>query len=277
MTILSQGCSSQEPDRLQPTTTEDAANPKQLSLLGFYGFCDMGPARTPILLDHHWLIPNALHDDNDDIIDDDDDDEQEEATKFFLPCHFHTREGVRITSLTQLVDAMFHITPQFSAQQDNTNHQTINNNSNHDNNNSCVADHHQHTTTTTLHLYAVPAGRMFMFAPSFVGETFVLSHVTGAGGNSSPHVSLQVLSLTPRVFELHHFFTRDESTELIERALQETRETHRIKRSSTGATGYNVNPQRTSESGYDTSGTTAVAIMQYVTTKMKSLSQGVLE
>ena len=105
------------------------------------------------------------------------------------------------------------------------------------------------------------------FKHSFVGETFDLSHVTGAGGNSSPHVSLQVLSLTPRVFELHHFFTRDESTELIERALQETRETHRIKRSSTGATGYNVNPQRTSESGYDTSGTTAVAIMQYVTTK----------
>jgi hypothetical protein len=51
-----------------------------------------------------------------------------------------------------------------------------------------------------------------------------------------------------------------ESADLVERALQETSDSHRIKRSSTGASGYTVNPHRTSESGFDTSGHTAMAM-----------------
>jgi len=63
-------CSSQEDDRA-PTE-------------GFYGFCDMGPDRTPILLDHQKLVP--IH---------------WKGTSY-LPCHFHDAFGVRVTSLSQL-------------------------------------------------------------------------------------------------------------------------------------------------------------------------------
>jgi len=120
MTILSQSCSSNEPDRRLATDSH----------LGLYGYCDMGPARTPILLDHHWLIPNALknynheYDNDDNIHDPDEDHDVNDAiataatTTFFLPCHFHTREGVRITSLTQLVDAIF-LTTQLSDKENN--------------------------------------------------------------------------------------------------------------------------------------------------------------
>ena len=34
-----------------------------------------------------------------------------------------------------------------------------------------------------LHLYAVSAGRVFMFAPSYVGETFKLPHVPNTNNN----------------------------------------------------------------------------------------------
>lgn len=62
-----------------------------------------------------------------------------------LPCRFYTREGTRITSLDSL--------------------------------SSLIVDLRS-TSASELHLYAVPAGRMFMLAPSYVGEKFVLKHVT---------------------------------------------------------------------------------------------------
>jgi prolyl 4-hydroxylase len=145
------------------------------------------------------------------------------AVDNYLPCHFHNQYGVRVTSLKALVD---------SPRRDDADNK--------------------------MHLYAVPAGRVFMFAASHIGQIIPLPHVTG--GDPTKPVYLEVMSLSPRVFDLHNFFTREESADLVDRALKETRESHRIKRSSTGASGYNINPTRTSESGYDTSGATAVAI-----------------
>ncbi|KAI2514015.1 prolyl 4-hydroxylase alpha-subunit [Fragilaria crotonensis] len=112
-------------------------------------------------------------------------------------------------------------------------------------------------SVASLHLYAVNAGRVFMFAPKFIGEIFELPHVTGDKG--AP-ISLKVLSTEPRVFDIFNFFSRDESTDLVNRALKETTESHRIKRSTTGAQGHAVNSRRTSESGFDTHGKVAVDV-----------------
>jgi hypothetical protein len=91
-----------------------------------------------------------------------------------------------------------------------------------------------------------------------VGEIFNLPHIQGADPNKP--VYMEVLSLTPRVFDIFNFFTRDESAGLVEKALTETKDSHRIKRSSTGSSGYNIFERRTSESGFDTHGKTAQAV-----------------
>jgi hypothetical protein len=58
-----------------------------------------------------------------------------------------------------------------------------------------------------LHLYAVPAGRVFMFAPNYIGEIITLPHVRG--GDPSLPVYLRVLSLSPLVFDLVNFFSKE--------------------------------------------------------------------
>lgn len=185
---------------------------------GFLGYCDRGPAHTPVLSDHDLLvrIPSTNT----------------------LPCHFHTREGVRITSVKQFRDLL---TVSKAAQ-------------------TCLPGDENcgdRPSVASLHLYAVNAGRVFMFAPKFIGEIFELPHVTGDKG--AP-ISLKVLSTEPRVFDIFNFFSRDESTDLVNRALKETTESHRIKRSTTGAQGHAVNSRRTSESGFDTHGKVAVDV-----------------
>ena len=62
-------------------SVDDKSAPEGLS-----GYCDMGEARTPILLDHASLVrlPNG-----------------------YLPCRWFTREGLRISSLEQLQDLAF--------------------------------------------------------------------------------------------------------------------------------------------------------------------------
>ena len=185
---------------------------QDLKDLGFLGHCDRGEDRTPILLDQEYLVPVP-------------------STQT-LPCRFHTREGLRITSLQQLSNLLEEAAGACNA------------------NSTCSA-------IPQLHLYAVPAGRVFMHAPSFVGELFELPHVRGPLGLP---VSLQVLSVSPRVFDVHNFFTKDESEDLVKRALGETSESHRIKRSTTGTTGHHLNNHRTSENGFDTHGKTSVAV-----------------
>jgi hypothetical protein len=58
-----------------------------------------------------------------------------------------------------------------------------------------------------------------MFAPSFVGEVFELSHVELENGLS---VSLEVLSLNPRVFGFKNFFSQEEADDLVNRGKRMT-------------------------------------------------------
>ena len=141
----------------------------------------------------------------------------------FLPCRFYTREGLRITSLQQIQDLAAKSTKLLENADD----------------------------TTVLDLYAVPAGRMFMFASSHVGELFQLDHVRDSNGQP---LILHTLSLSPRVFDIYNFFSHEESDRLIEKALSETSETHRFHRSTTGTTGASIYNKRTSENAWDTHG-----------------------
>ena len=195
----------------------------------FLGFCDMGPKRTPILLDHNDLVPVVAPN-----------------GKTSLPCRFHNREGQRITKLNQLTELMRLPSTIMSATQDCT----VDDNGDQ----TCSTDQKE---SLRRHLYAVPAGRVFMFAPSYVGEIFHLPHVTGADDKL---IYLEVLSVEPRVLDVFNFFSRAESEELVQRAIAETKDSHRIKRSTTGASGHSVNSRRTSESGFDTHGATAVKV-----------------
>ncbi|KAG7337243.1 2(OG)-Fe(II) oxygenase superfamily protein [Nitzschia inconspicua] len=186
---------------------------------GFLGFCDGGKEHTPILLDHNDLVPVTSA-----------------KGEKSLPCRFHSREGLRVTKLDELTEMAKR---------------------------PCGADdisancHVSKNGLKEIHLYAVPAGRVFMFAPSHVGEIFYLPHVSGA---MDKPIYLEVLNLEPRVFDVFNFFSREESKELVDRAIAETKESHRIKRSTTGAQSKSVNSRRTSESGFDTHGKTAVKV-----------------
>ena len=188
----------------------------------FLTFCDMGEEHTPILHDHNKLVPIKSGENN-----------EIES----LPCHFHTREGLRITSMKQLSG----LVAAMNVEQD-----------------CSVSAEGEQTCDKSkmMHLYAVPAGRIFMFAPSFVGEIFTLSHVHHPD-NPKP-VTLEVLSVSPKVLDVINFFEEEESKSIVKKALNEKSESHRIKRSSTGASGYNVNSQRTSENGFDTHGEVAI-------------------
>jgi hypothetical protein len=191
-------------------------------------FCDMGVDKTPIQLDHNKLVrvPGIGS----------------------LPCHFHTREGVRVTSLKQL--GQLAREAKVPVGECAVNERTADG--------SCGTTESGSTEgRRELHLYAVQAGRVFVFAPKYVGEIFELPHVEVPRGLP---VWLEVISLSPRVFDIFNFFDREESAAIVDKALKETSETHRIKRSSTGASGYTVNSQRTSENGFDTHGTQAQAV-----------------
>lgn len=150
-----------------------------------------------------------------------------------LPCRFFTREGLRIVSLTRFISMAM------------------------EREQSCEDHQSDCGTLAHIHLYAVNAGRVFMFAPSFVGETFDLPQVDVSSGLP---VFLEVLNTNPRVFEIHNFFSKEESAELVAKAMAETSESHRIKRSTTGTGEKSVFSKRTSESGFDTHGVTAQKI-----------------
>lgn len=88
-----------------------------------------------------------------------------------------------------------------------------------------------------------------MFAPSFVGEEFHLTHVKHPEGKQ---IYLETLSLSPKVFDIHGFFVESEADDIVDRALNQKSESHKLKRSSTGANGYSVSSTRTSENAFDT-------------------------
>ncbi|KAL7501048.1 hypothetical protein ACHAWT_009203 [Skeletonema menzelii] len=228
-----------------PTTTTTTTNTPLSSNNKFSSlikYCDMGIDKTPIQPDYKHLVRLA----------------QVKS----LPCTFHTREGVRVDSLSMLMELAREVkrtkkkTSDGGEEEEEEGECSVGDD---DNNPTCTASSISTTSKNKndngvryeLHLYAVSAGRVFMFAPKHVGEIFELPHVQGPEGLP---VSLEVLSLSPRVFDIYNFFDRDESAKIVEKALKETTETHRMKRSTTGASGYHKNSKRTSENGFDTHG-----------------------
>jgi len=199
----------------------------------FIEYCYMGEEHTPKLPDYQYSVPLTKM-----------------SGKITHSCHFHTREGLRITSIKQLADYAREIKQKVKDEETN-----------------CIPDDNDNAeetcssstilATSELHLYAVPFGRLFIFAPSHVGEIFDLSHIVSPLG--SP-ISLQVIALAPRIFELFNFFSKHEAEEVIEHILQETSETHKMQRSATGATGHNIIDKRTSENGFDVASKSAVAL-----------------
>ena len=227
-----------------PTWSEDAAKPHYLDqgqvdldpFSSLIKYCDMGVHRTPIQPDHgnYVRLPQVSS----------------------LPCTFHTREGVRVTSLSQLADLARGVVMETSANNDGDAGKECHVGDNVDSS-TCSSTTSSSNNNNELHLYAVSAGRVFMFAPKHVGEIFELPHVKGPRGLP---VSLEVMSLQPRVFDIYNFFDRAESAAIVDKALRETSDTHRMKRSSTGASGYNLNSKRTSENGFDTHGSEAQTV-----------------
>lgn len=192
---------------------------------GFYGFCDMGEEFTP---------PQP---DSDDLV--------KVPSSASLPCRFYTREGLRISSFTQLAELV--------EQSKNSEKECV-----LGEDGQCEANE-DGTNKAPLALYAVPAGRVFMFAPKFVGETFTIHHVKDS--NNEP-LQLEVLSVEPRVFDIHKFFSDKEAEGIIAKALAETSATHGFHRSTTGTTGASIFNKRTSENAWLVDGTLARTMKQ---------------
>jgi hypothetical protein len=168
--------------------------------IGFMGYCDLGPARTPDKLENQKLVPLASKD-----------------GEQFLPCHYHSRSGVRL-NLEKFTD--------FAR-------------------NATCGDKEEDCETREFHVYAVPAARHYMFAPESVGEIFDLPHVEGA--NPDEPVYMEVLSLDPRVFEIKNFFSVEDSHDFISRALNADK-MEALERSSTGFGSIGgINNKRTSD------------------------------
>jgi hypothetical protein len=201
-------------------TPDNATAPKDL-----FHFCDLGPDRTPILLDHEELV------------------RLEEGT---LPCRWYTREGLRIASLEQLLEI---------GQVERMNAQTCT----PENSVEGLCTGTEPIRTAILHLYGVPAGRVFMFAPEYVGEIFELNHISQISDPDKP-IYLKVLSLDPRVFDIYNYFSTSEADDIVQRALAETSPSHRMHRSTTGTTENAIFNKRTSENAFDTHGVTALAV-----------------
>lgn len=198
-----------------------------------YNYCDRGPDLTPVLLDHNQLVKTK------------------EQT---LPCRWYTREGLRISKIEQLrtmVDKakMISSFPTCANPQDAM---------------DCGDDDEASgSSKVEIHLYAVNAGRVFMFAASHVGETFRLDHLKLLPDVEKP-IYLEVLSTSPKVFDIRNVFLKEEADEVVQRALAETSPTHKIKRSTTGASSHSVFSKRTSENGFDTHGRVSLALKKRI-------------
>mmetsp|Transcript_14450 Transcript_14450/g.19826 ORF Transcript_14450/g.19826 Transcript_14450/m.19826 type:complete len:637 (+) Transcript_14450:1-1911(+) len=106
-------------------------------------------------------------------------------------------------------------------------------------------------------VFVVPQGRLFMLPSTGVGYRMEIHHI-----DMPTHLPIVVetLSLQPRIFRLVNFFSSEEADMLVHNALTIEEESHRLKRSSTGATGYTVDNKRTSEGAFDTSSDVAMRI-----------------
>ena len=75
---------------------------------------------------------------------------------------------------------------------------------------------------------------------------------------------MKVLSTSPRVLDITNFFSKEESDNLVNSALQQTDEVFGFHRSTTGTSGASVFDKRTSENAWDTTGAVALAVKRYV-------------
>jgi len=218
---------------------------------GFYGYCYAGEDKTPILPDHNRLVPLLLTEGHND--------DGSDSNKY-LPCHFHNEHGQMITSMWQLVmharetavggTTERRVSPHYAAGAE-------------DDDEDRSRRHTLSSQIRKLHLYAVPAGRHFMFAPTHVGQMIHLPHVKGADPTKG-HVTLEVLSLQPRVFEVSNLFTEADADSVVRQALAETRDTFRLQRSSAGSNKVGYPTQKTSECAFVVSGDVTMAIKKYV-------------
>jgi hypothetical protein len=265
-------CPPEDVDTRLEVVKDDATDRAPFDLLNY---CDMGPNRTVVQRDSHRLVRV-----------------RNQFGNVTLPCRWYSREGVRIVSMQHFQLVLLAQIDSNAADDNNDNitstaphavtvesDGTTRLHSNHDGSDLPT----DIVETFTFHVYAVPAGRVFMFAPSSVGETFRLDHIvlppppptttmSNHDENETDHqqreqimsssniVSLEVLSLEPRIFDIHHFFSAEESRQLVEKATSETSETHKFHRSMTGTTSSSIYSQRTSENAWDTHGTTALLI-----------------
>jgi hypothetical protein len=212
-----------------------------------YGFCDMGPERTPELLDYDKLVPTK----NGKPLTYKSDEITEKGMSTSLPCRWYTREGLRISSLDQLEGLAKRISENgISSSPSCANPQE-------------GEEATRCAETTELHLYAVQAGRPFMFAPAFVGEEFHLDHLQLLPNKDRP-IIMKVLSVVPRVFDILHVFTPEEAEEVVEKALAETSPTHQMQRSTTGAKAKTTYSRRTSENAWMTHKTVAVTLKKRI-------------
>ncbi len=98
------------------------------------------------------------------------------------------------------------------------------------------------------YIHFVPKDRLFMWPTRNLGHKVYIRHI---GMPNDKPIELKTLSVRPRVFSLSNFITDDEADTLIENALSLTAEEFRLRRSSTGARGYNIDTHRTSEGAFD--------------------------
>jgi hypothetical protein len=107
------------------------------------------------------------------------------------------------------------------------------------------------------HVFIVPPDRLFMW-PTFEVGHHAVTEVPGKPAGAP--IIVETLSKRPRLFRVLNFFTPEESDFLVRNALQLTEDEFKLKRSSTGATGYHVDTFRTSENAFDTSSPIAMKI-----------------
>ena len=105
-----------------------------------------------------------------------------------------------------------------------------------------------------MKLWWVPKSRLFMW------PTFGIGHIAEVRDVPSPvageKIVLETISIEPKIFRVYNFFSPEETDEMIRNALDATDDQFRLKRSSTGAKGYNPDTFRTSENAFDTTSVT---------------------
>eukprot|EP01041_Mallomonas_annulata_P007927 gene7927-16219_t len=106
-------------------------------------------------------------------------------------------------------------------------------------------------------VFMVHADRLFIWPSYEVGHRVSIPHVKSPTVNQ---MEMETISISPRVFRVKNFFSVQEAETLINNALGIHDDEHRLKRSSTGAVGYNIDNKRTSENAFDTGSEVAMLL-----------------